>query len=71
MHFEKDGYTPGDLVQMLIEIDNSRCQANIQTITIAVTNQVTLRSRGSATGDSRTVFSKSINGLFAGESSVG
>lgn len=71
MSFAKDGFCPGEIVQMIIEIDNSHCSANIQTISISVNNQVTLRSQGSATSDSRSFFNKQINGVYAGECLVG
>ena len=58
MSFEKDGYSPGELVQMIIEIDNTQCTANIKSISISVNNVVTLRSQGSSTSDSRTFYSK-------------
>jgi hypothetical protein len=70
MSFAKDGYTPGELVQMIIEIDNTICNANVNTISISVNNQVTLRSQGHSTSDSRTFYSKEINGLYAGQSLV-
>ena len=70
MSFAKDGFTPGEAVQMIIEIDNTNCTANVKTITVSVTNQVTMRSQGHSTGDSRTFFSKQINGLMAGQSLV-
>lgn len=70
MSFEKDGYIPGELVQMIIEIDNSHCTANITTINIGVSKTVTMRSQGHSTSDSGTVFTKLINGLYAGESLV-
>lgn len=71
MSFAKDGYTPGELVQMIIEVDNSQCTANINTITISVTNQVTLRSgQGAQTSDSRTFFTKTVNGVQAGAAFV-
>lgn len=70
MSFEKDGYTPGELVQMIIEVDNTGCQVNINTITISVTNNVTLRSQGHSTGDSFSVFSKSINGVPMGMANI-
>lgn len=66
MSFEKDGYCPGELVQMLIEVDNTNCTVNINTISVTVTNRVTMRSQGHSTGDSRTIFSKQINGVGAG-----
>lgn len=66
MSFGKDGFMPGEMVQMIIEVDNTNCTANINTISISVTNHVTLRSQGRSTGDSRTIFSKGINGVAAG-----
>jgi len=71
MSFAKDGYTPGELVQMIIEVDNTQCTANINTITISVTNQVTLRSgQGASTSDSRTFFTKVVNGVPAGSAYI-
>jgi len=70
MSFAKDGYTPGELVQMIIEVDNTNCTANISTISITVSNQVTMRSQGHSTSDSSIVFSKSINGLYAGQTNT-
>jgi hypothetical protein len=55
---------------MIIEIDNSQCTANVKTISISVTNQVTMRSQGHATSVPRTFFTKTINGLNAGDSLV-
>lgn len=66
MAFSKDGFTPGELVQMIIELDNTACTANINSISIRVTNHVTMRSQGASTGDSRTLFHKAINGVPAG-----
>lgn len=66
MSFAKDGYTPGEAVQMLIELDNTNCKANVSTISITVTNHVSLRSQGRATGDTKNLFSKVINGVPAG-----
>jgi hypothetical protein len=52
---------------MIIEVDNSQCTANIKTISITVTNKVTLRSgTGAQTSDTRTFLSKTINGVAAG-----
>jgi hypothetical protein len=52
---------------MLIEVDNSNCQVNVTSIIINVSNVVTLRSaNGRATADSRTLFSKTVNGVLAG-----
>ena len=55
------------MVQMIIEVDNTNCTANVNTISISVNNQVTLRSQGHATSDSRTFFTKQINGVYAGQ----
>lgn len=66
MSFEKDGYMPGELVQMLIQVDNTNCTVDINSITISVTNNVTLRSRGNSTSDHYTVFRKQVNGIPAG-----
>ena len=71
MSFEKDGYSPGDFVQMIIELDNTQCKANINTISISVTNNVTLRSQGRSTGDHYTIFSKAVNGVAAGGACLG
>ena len=71
MSFAKDGFTPGELVQMIIEVDNSQCTANISTISIGVSNQVSLRSgQGAGTSDSRTIFTKTVNGVAAGTAYV-
>ena len=52
---------------MVIEIDNTQCTANITTISITVTNQVTLKSgTGAQTSDSRTFVNKTVNGVPAG-----
>ena len=54
-------------MQMVIEIDNTQCTANITTISITVTNQVTLKSgTGAQTSDSRTFVNKTVNGVPAG-----
>lgn len=54
-------------MQMIIEIDNTQCTANITTISITVTNQVTLKSgTGAQTSDSRTFVNKTVNGVPAG-----
>lgn len=52
---------------MVIEVDNTQCTANINTISITVTNKVTLRSgTGAQTADNRTFLNKTINGVPAG-----
>ena len=71
MMFAKDGYQPGELCQILLEVDNTQCQADITSISVRVQNNVTMRSQGHATGDGRCIFSKSINGVPAGMAYVG
>jgi len=66
MSFEKDGYTPGEVVNMIIEVDNSQCKANISNINITVNRTVNLRSQGAGTADFATLFRKTINGVAAG-----
>ena len=51
---------------MLIEIDNTQCTVDVTSITISVTNNVTLRSKGHSTSDHYTVYSKQVNGVHAG-----
>lgn len=70
MHFEKDGYAPGELVQMIMEIDNSNCKADIPTINIGIYNTVSMRSNQAQTSDHGTVFTKMINGLAAGQTAT-
>ena len=67
MTYSKDGFTPGEMVGMAIEVDNTQCAANIKSITVSVNNIVTLRSQGRSTSDSRRFFSKTLNGVMAGE----
>lgn len=43
VHFEKDGYTPGELVEMVMEIDNSNCKADIPTIKIGINSTISMR----------------------------
>jgi len=70
VHFEKDGYAPGELVQMIMEIDNSNCKADIPTINIGIYNTVTMKSNQSSTSDHGTVITKLINGVAAGQSAT-
>ena len=51
---------------MIIGIDNTNCTANINRISITVSNHVTLRSQGHSTSDNYIIFTKSINGVPAG-----
>lgn len=68
IQFEKDGYMPGELVQMVIEVDNTNCEANINWINVNINKSVTMRSNGASTGDGGSIFSKQINGVLAGMS---
>lgn len=54
---------PGDLVQMVLEVDNSQCTADIPTINIGIYNTVTMTSNGASTSDHGTIITKQINGL--------
>lgn len=63
VHFEKDGYMPGELVQMVIEVDNSQCTADIPTIGIGISNTVSMKSNGAGTADHGTIIGKQINGV--------
>lgn len=71
IHFEKDGYAPGELVQMIMEVDNSNCSADIPTISIGITNSVRMSSSGRSTSDNGQIMSKEINGLGAGQKAIG
>lgn len=46
VHFEKDGYAPGEMVQMIMEIDNTNCTVAIPSININIQNLVQMRSNG-------------------------
>ena len=65
IHFEKDGYMPGELVQMVIEVDNTNCDANINYINISINKSVTMRSGGAATSDGGSIYRKQLNGVPA------
>jgi hypothetical protein len=58
---------PGELVQMIIEVDNSMCSANLTSIRVGISNTVTMRSSGNSTSDHIPIFSKTINGVHAGQ----
>jgi len=67
MTYAKDGFMPGELVQLLIEIDNSQCTAPVENVRISVNNTVTMRSQGASTADHRTFFSKILGGVMPGQ----
>lgn len=71
VHFEKDGYIPGEMVRVIVEIDNSMCEADIEGLHIAINNTVGLRSSDGSTADSFNIFNKTLPGIRAGEKLVG
>lgn len=71
VHFEKDGYMPGELVQMIMEIDNTLCSADISSIWVSIDYTVTMKSQGSSTADNGNVYKKSLKGIQAGHSLTG
>lgn len=56
---------PGELVQMVIEVDNTNCSANINVINIGIDKTVSMRSGGAGTSDGGSIFRKQINGVPA------
>ena len=55
-HFAKDGYMPGEVVQLVLEIDNSACEVGVEKIHVSVTNEVSMKSEGNSTSDRITIF---------------
>ena len=51
---------------MVIEVDNSKCKADINWINVGISNTVTMRSSGHATSDHKTIHHKQLNGVPAG-----
>lgn len=62
---------PGELVQMVIEVDNTQCEANINWINVSISKTVTMRSSGASTSDGGSIFHKQINGVPARLSRMG
>ena len=62
---------PGELVQIIMEVDNTYCDVDIPDISITVNNVVTMRSDGHSTSDSFTLFNKTINGVAQGAKATG
>lgn len=56
---------PGEFVQMVVEVDNSNCEANINYVNISINKTVTMRSGGAATSDGGSIYRKQINGIPA------
>jgi hypothetical protein len=59
------------MVRVIVEIDNSMCQADIEGLNIAINNTVGLRSSDGSTSDSFKIYSKTLPGVRAGEKLVG
>jgi hypothetical protein len=51
---------------MVIEVDNSKCKADINWINVGISNTVTMRSSGHGTSDHKTIHHKQLNGIPAG-----
>lgn len=62
---------PGELVQMVLELDNSLCSADIPTIWVSIDFTVSMKSGGAVTSDGGNIFKKSINGIAAGHMATG
>lgn len=56
---------PGDLVQMVIEVDNSNCEADINWINVSIHKTVTMRSNGASTSDGGSIIHRQLNGVPA------
>lgn len=56
---------------MIVEIDNSMCEADIEGLNIAINNTVGLRSSDGSTTDSFNIFSRTLPGIRKGEKLVG
>ncbi len=61
---------PGELVQMIIEVDNSLCEAPITAINISINKTVTMRSGGASTSDGGSIYHKMLNGVPANSSKI-
>ena len=71
VHFEKDGYMPGELVQIIVQADNSECKVDVPNSTISVDNTVTMSSQGRTTNSHNEIYSKTTNGMSAGQTLAG
>jgi len=50
---------------MVIEVDNSNCEANINWMNISIRKTVTMRSNGASTADGGSIYHKQLNGVPA------
>ena len=62
---------PGELVQMIMEIDNTFCTVDVTSIWVAIDFTVTMKSDGASTADKGNIYKKSLPGLPAGHSAKG
>lgn len=53
-------------MRIIVEIDNSECQAAIEGLNITIMNTISLRSPNDSCSDSYPVFSKRLPGIAAG-----
>jgi hypothetical protein len=51
------------MVQMILEVDNSQCEADIQSIHVSIDNQVTMKSQGASTTSHFKVLNKVTVGV--------
>lgn len=56
------------MVQMILEVDNSQCDADIKSITLSIDNNVSMKSQGTMTNSSFRVVDKVTSGLLKNSS---
>lgn len=64
VHFEKDGYMPGEEVRVIVEVDNSLCTADISSIWVSVDYTVRMEAEGSSTSDRGNITKSSMPGVL-------
>lgn len=70
-YFERSDYTPGEQANIIAEIDNSGCKADVKTID-GVFKQILRLTAGTYTKHIKLVLNKvKINGVRAGETKTG
>jgi hypothetical protein len=67
----KNVYALGETVEACAEVDNTKCQLDIQNISVSLINQLTLRAEGHCKTFSSTSCHETFPGLGAGEDAVG
>ena len=45
VYFEKDAYVPGEIANVMVEIDNSNCKLNIEKVNFCLRRNISLRSK--------------------------